>query len=137
MESAMNENLTTKQVNSILQLKFITLKDAIKQPKNLIYTGNLLIVLDVNVNDYIDFLETYGTNQDEMKFKLLLVKLQLAGNTVRRQDGSVIKLGGGDTFDDVLKKLRKNKVYKTRHLQSSMNEETFLKQLIEQNKILP
>lgn len=121
--NALNGNipgsLTIKQTKDILELKYLTLRSALKQSEA---KGTICLNLNKLTNDYLKFLNTYAAREDGTRLKLLVTKLQLLQIGFQMPDGKTRKIGKpGDTegiiklifndryFNEICKKQSKDK----------------------------
>ena len=135
MEVSMNKTLTNKEVNDILYLKYITLKYC---AKNLAQEGEIAryaMILDNNVDDYLEYLKIYGTGNDKLELDLLTSKLQLANITVDKGNGKKIKLGEKGEIDKTISRIEKNPVLKKKEKESKLSKSKFFENYIKENAL--
>lgn len=137
MNLAMNQTITNKHINGILQLKYITLKDAAKNPKYSNFRGNLAILLGINVNDYLDFLNIYSSENDNMKLKLLASKYWLSTIRVQKQEGGFYNFTNNESTPSIEGKIRKEKHFKEAQKASGLDENKYFQEFIMKNKLFP
>ncbi len=137
MNLAMNEEVTNKEINGILQLKYITLKDAARNRKFDQYKGNIAVLLGINVNDYLDFLENSNYDNGTMQLKLLASKYWLSSIKVQKQDGKFYDFTNGESTGKIAKRIEKNPIYQEQQKSSGMSESNYFQDFITKNKLFP
>ncbi|MBE7705640.1 MAG: hypothetical protein E7Z91_00135 [Cyanobacteria bacterium SIG30] len=135
METDMNQRITDEQISKIFYYKYMSLKNALKDAKYKDFVGNILIVLDINVDDYLNFIESKSIEDEELKLKLLTSKFWLSQYDITQPDGSVMRLGQNGETEKVAKEISKNKIFQKEQKASGENSRVYLVKYLNKNKV--
>lgn len=106
MAANIPNSLTIKQTRDILELKYTTLKSALKKTDSDKFS--ILLNLNMTTNDYMKFLETYTINDDGTKLKLYITKSQLVGQSFKLPNGEIKTIGKKGDLEKIAKEIFKN-----------------------------